>query len=66
MLADFQTGDIPGFDPSAKFLSYRDVSTYQEISTVANFMIGRCIAVGQMGWFAVGMLNLLNPSSSPT
>lgn len=56
MLADFKSGDIPGFDPAAKSVSYRDVSTYEEIATVARFMIGRCIAVGQMGWFAVGML----------
>lgn len=55
MLADFKSGDIPGFDPSSRLPSYRDVSTYHEISAVAKFMLGRCIGVGQMGWFAVGM-----------
>ena len=54
MLADFKSGDIPGFDPSTRFLPYRDVSAYHDISTVAHFMLGRCIAVGQMGWFVVG------------
>ena len=55
MLANFKKGDIPGFDPSAKLLSYHDVSSYHDISTVAHFLLDRCIAVGQMGWFAVGM-----------
>ena len=57
MMLDFKLGDIPGFSPS-KPLPYRDVASYQDISTVAHFMLNRCIDFGQMGWFAVGMQSL--------
>ena len=57
MMLDFKMGDIPGFDPS-KSLPHHDVSTYPEISIVAHFLLKRCIDVGQMGWFTVGMQTL--------
>ena len=57
MILDFNRGDIPGFDPSG-LLPYRDASSYPEISTVAHFLLNRCIDMGQMGWFAIGMQTL--------
>ncbi len=57
MLLDFKMGDIPGLDPS-RLAVPSDVSTYRDISTVAHFMLDRCIDSGQMGWFTVGMQTL--------
>ena len=54
MLHNFKTGDIPGLGPFRP-LPDRDVSSYQQISTVAYFLLNRCIDIGQTGWFTVGM-----------
>ena len=62
MLLDFKMGDIPGLDPS-RLLAPRDESTYRDISTVAHFMLDRCIDIGLMGWFTVGMQTSPYPSS---
>ncbi len=57
MMLSLKMGDIPGFDPSRSLPSH-DVSSYGEISTVARFILNRCIDIGQMGWFIVGKQTL--------
>ena len=53
MLYDFNPLDVPGYDPS-RLPTRHDISSYQQISIVAHFLLGRCIYIGEMGWYAAG------------